>query len=61
MEDKLSIRSHSWYNGASMLSWVYVMESLMLSFEKMGHDIFVVSTNGLEKSRLKDQAMNSIL
>ena len=61
MEDKLSIRSHSWYNGSSMLSWVYVMESLMLVFEKMGHDIFVVSTNGLDKSRLKDQAMNSIL
>lgn len=58
---KLSVRSHSWYSGSSQLSWVYVMESLMLAFENKGHDIFVVSTNGLDKSRLKDKMTSSIL
>lgn len=59
--EKLSIRSHSWYNAGTQLSWVFVMESLLLAFEKLGHDIYVISTNGLDKSRLRDKMESSIL
>ena len=51
----LNIRSYTWLSGATNLSWVYVMERLGASFEKLGHNFYPISTNGYEKSYFGEQ------
>lgn len=56
----LNIRSYSWM--ANGLSWAYVMERIINAFDDLGHNTYVVSTNGLnEKSFAKDKMIKSVL
>lgn len=44
----LDIRTHSWMQG--QLSWSYVTTRLCEAFEKMGHNVYPISTNGIKDS-----------
>lgn len=46
MGEKLNIRSHTWLAGG--LSWSYVMTRLFEGFEHLGHNVYPVSTNGIQ-------------
>lgn len=43
-----NIRMHTWLQGG--LSWAYVMARLGQAFEDLGHNVYPISTNGLNKS-----------
>lgn len=42
----LNVRSYSW--GQKNLSWAFLLEDLLLAFEKLGHNVYVISTNGFD-------------
>lgn len=44
----LHIRTHSWLRG--QLSWSYVSTRLCDAFERLGHNVYVISTNGIKNS-----------
>lgn len=44
----LHIRTNTWLRG--MLSWSYVSTRLCNAFEELGHNVYVISTNGIENS-----------
>lgn len=44
----LNIRTHTWIQG--QLSWSYVVSRLCEAFEKIGNNVFVISTNGIKDS-----------
>ena len=51
--NKLNIRSYSWYQNG--LSWAYVCERLINAFDNMGHNTYVMSTNGMNAGAFKDK------
>jgi len=57
----LNIRSYTW--GASGLSWAYVIHRLVDAFDRLGHNTFVASTNGMEADAFydKDKMVKSIM
>lgn len=50
---KLNIRTYTWMQGG--LSWAYVMERLMTAFEELGHNSFIVSTNGVKDAGIDEK------
>lgn len=58
---KLNIRTHTWM--AANLSWAFVTYNLVNAFDELGHNTYVVSTNGLEEDYFidKNKMVNSIL
>lgn len=60
MKDKLNIRAYSWLSNG--LSWAYVIERLINAFDNMGHNTYIVSTNGInEKSFPQNKMINSVI
>ena len=51
----LNIRTYTWL--ANGLSWAYVVERLINSFDDMGHNTYVLSTNGLNEGAFKKNKM----
>lgn len=52
-DKKLNIRSYSWYQNG--LSWAYVSERLINAFDELGHNTYVISTNGINESSFSDK------
>ena len=60
--ERLNVRSYTWLNGSTSLSWVYVMERLGAAFEELGHNFYPISTNGFNNSFFsKEKMLNSAL
>ena len=60
--NKLDIRSYSW--GQGQLSWAYVIARICSAFEKLGHNVHFISTNGLSDSDpclTEDKMIKSII
>lgn len=53
MQNNLNIRSFTWFK--DNLSWAYVMYSLINAFDRLGHNTFVVSTNGINENFFDDK------
>lgn len=54
---KLDIRTYTWLSNG--LSWAYVMERLMTSFEEIGHNSLVMSTNGINEQSFSNGKMTA--
>jgi len=50
MAEPLNIRTYTWLNDSTNLSWVYVMKELIKAFDELGNNTYIVSTNGLNES-----------
>jgi glycosyltransferase involved in cell wall biosynthesis len=60
--DKLDIRTYTWLNDSTNLSWVYVMKELIGAFDRLGHNTYVVSTNGMNDTTFpREKMLKSVL
>jgi len=50
MHTPLNLRCHSWISGSTALSWSYVTVRLCEAFERLGHNMYPISTNGIKNS-----------
>lgn len=60
--DKLNIRTYTWLNDSTNLSWVYVMKELIAAFDRLGHNTYVLSTNGMNDTTFpREKMLRSVL
>src|SRR5574337_479481 len=60
--DKLNIRTYTWLNDSTNLSWVYVMKELIDAFDRLGHNTYVLSTNGMNDTTFpREKMLKSVL
>jgi len=53
----LDIRTYTWLNDNTNLSWVYVMKELVKAFDQLGHNTNILSTNGLNETTFPKEKM----